>query len=46
MFVLLAHLSLLGGSATRESAPELHRGQKVCTTVGCSNIDLKAFRES
>jgi hypothetical protein len=31
---LLAHLSLLAGSATRESAPELNRGQKVCTTAG------------
>jgi hypothetical protein len=31
---VLAHLSLLAGSATRESAPELHRGQKVCTTAG------------
>jgi predicted RNA-binding Zn ribbon-like protein len=29
---LLAHLSLLAGSATRESAPGLHRGQKVCPT--------------
>jgi len=26
----LAHLSLLAGSATREAAPGLHRGQKVC----------------
>ncbi len=29
---LLAHLSLLAGSAARESAPGLHRGQKVCPT--------------
>jgi K+-transporting ATPase A subunit len=29
---LLTHLSLLGGSATREAAPGLHRGQKVCPT--------------
>jgi len=28
----LTHLSLLAGSATRESAPGLHRGQKVCPT--------------
>jgi hypothetical protein len=28
----LAHLSLLGGSTTREAAPGLHRGQKVCPT--------------
>ena len=28
----LAHLSLLEGSATREAAPGLHRGQKVCPT--------------
>jgi hypothetical protein len=28
----LAHLSQLEESATREGAPELHRGQKVCTT--------------
>ena len=28
----LAHLSQLAGSANREAAPELHRGQKVCTT--------------
>ena len=28
----LAHLSLLAGSATRERAPGLHRGQKVCPT--------------
>src|SRR5271166_1876372 len=26
----LAHLSLLAGSATRERAPGLHHGQKVC----------------
>ena len=31
---VLAHLSLLAGSVTRESAPELNRGQKVCTTAG------------
>jgi hypothetical protein len=31
---ILTHLSLLAGSATRESAPELNRGQKVCTTAG------------
>jgi hypothetical protein len=29
---LLAHLSQLEGSATREGAPEVHRDQKVCTT--------------
>ena len=29
---LLAHLSLLAGFATREAAPGLHRGQKVCPT--------------
>jgi len=29
---VLTHLSLLGGSATREMAPGLHRGQKVCPT--------------
>jgi hypothetical protein len=29
---VLTHLSLLGGSTTRESAPGLHRGQKVCPT--------------
>jgi hypothetical protein len=28
----LTHLSLLEGSATRETAPGLHRGQKVCPT--------------
>ena len=28
----LTHLSQLEESATREGAPELHRGQKVCTT--------------
>jgi len=28
----LTHLSLLGGSTTREAAPGLHRGQKVCPT--------------
>jgi ATP-dependent exoDNAse (exonuclease V) alpha subunit len=28
----LTHLSLLAGSATRETAPGLHRGQKVCPT--------------
>jgi hypothetical protein len=28
----LAYLSQLAGSATRETAPGLHRGQKVCTT--------------
>jgi hypothetical protein len=28
----LAHLSLLAGSETRETAPGLHRGQKVCPT--------------
>ena len=26
------HLSQLEGSGTREGAPEVHRGQKVCTT--------------
>jgi transposase-like protein len=31
---ILTHLSLLAGSATRESAPELNRDQKVCTTAG------------
>jgi hypothetical protein len=31
---LLAHLSLLAGSAIRESAPELYRDQKLCTTAG------------
>ena len=30
--VVLAHLSLLAGLATREAAPGLHRGQKVCPT--------------
>ena len=29
---MLTHLSLLAGSATRETAPGLHRGQKVCPT--------------
>jgi hypothetical protein len=29
---MLTHLSQLEGSATREGAPEVHRGQKVCTT--------------
>jgi hypothetical protein len=33
---LLAHLSLLEGSATREAAPGLHRGQKVCPTTAIS----------
>jgi hypothetical protein len=28
----LTHLSQLEGSGTREGAPEVHRGQKVCTT--------------
>ena len=29
---MLTHLSLLEGSTTREAAPGLHRGQKVCLT--------------
>ena len=29
---MLTHLSLLEGSTTREAAPGLHRGQKVCPT--------------
>ena len=33
---LLTHLSLLAGSAARESAPGLHRGQKVCPTRAIS----------
>jgi hypothetical protein len=30
----LTHLSQLAGLSTRETAPGLHRGQKVCTTNG------------
>ena len=37
---MLAHLSLLEGSATREATPGLHRGQKVCPTRAIS-ITLK-----
>jgi len=32
MMLVVTHLSLLGGSTTREAAPGLHRGQKVCPT--------------
>ena len=39
LLAALAHLSLLAGSATREVAPGLHRGQKVCTTAGSFRCD-------
>jgi hypothetical protein len=38
--MILNHLSLLEGSATREAAPRLHRGQKVCPTRAIS-VTLK-----
>ena len=37
---LLTHLSLLEGSATREAAPGLDRGQKVCPGSFSSNVVL------
>jgi hypothetical protein len=43
---VLAHLSQLAGSASHEAAPELHRGQKVCTTGRYFRSDSKAFPES
>jgi len=38
----LTHLSLLAGSATRESAPRLHRGQKVCHTAATFWLRFKS----